>query len=172
MGFLSDVAGSLIGGASSFFGGERQNDAAASSAREAAAINRENFKNRHQWEVADLKKAGLNPILSAHGSPPGASAPAAAVPSNSIGEGVNSAMAARRLRAEIDLMAQQRKESMAREALTDTQNLKTFEEKKGISYDNRVKDVLSKADSRWHGSSAGQFFRLLRSGGNPSGRGR
>lgn len=39
---------------------------------------REAAQNAHQWEVEDLRKAGLNPILSAHGS--GASAGAASVP--------------------------------------------------------------------------------------------
>ena len=27
------------------------------------------MKNRHQWEVSDLRKAGLNPILSAGAAP-------------------------------------------------------------------------------------------------------
>nr|WAE43291.1 MAG: DNA pilot protein [Microviridae sp.] len=34
--------------------------------QDANAQNRENYQNRHQWEVEDLKKAGLNPILSAN----------------------------------------------------------------------------------------------------------
>ena len=28
---------------------------------------KEAMQNRHQWEVADMRKAGLNPILSATG---------------------------------------------------------------------------------------------------------
>lgn len=52
----------------------------ASAAREAARQRewQENFyKNRHQWEVADLRAAGLNPMLSANSAgsvPSGAAA--------------------------------------------------------------------------------------------------
>lgn len=58
------IAGSLIGGAGSAFG-----------ASQANAFSERAYKHRHQWEVADLRKAGLNPILSAKfgggGSPSG-----------------------------------------------------------------------------------------------------
>lgn len=43
----------------------------------SAKFNKEAMRHRHQWEVTDLKKAGLNPILSATGGqPPMASSPA------------------------------------------------------------------------------------------------
>ncbi len=38
--------------------------------REQMAFQREGMQKKHQWEVADLKAAGLNPILSAMGTPP------------------------------------------------------------------------------------------------------
>jgi hypothetical protein len=43
----------------------------ANSAQAAAAnqFTEKQLKNRHQWEVEDLKKAGLNPIMSAGGTP-------------------------------------------------------------------------------------------------------
>nr|DAP46603.1 MAG TPA: DNA pilot protein [Microviridae sp.] len=41
---------------------------------------KEVIKNRHQWEVEDLRKAGLNPILSAGGSGTPGNAPSIVAP--------------------------------------------------------------------------------------------
>lgn len=53
----------------SLLGGMMTNEANAQSAAKANEFTKEMMKNRHQWEVNDLKAAGLNPILSAHGTP-------------------------------------------------------------------------------------------------------
>lgn len=61
------IGGALIGGASSIIGGIFGDNSAKKAAARAAAANERQLKNQHQWEVADLRKAGLNPILSGTG---------------------------------------------------------------------------------------------------------
>lgn len=76
--------------------------------REARANRR--FQERmsstaHQREVADLRKAGLNPILSANR---GASTPGGSTAQiQDVGRGVQSALAVKRFGAEIDLLRAQ-----------------------------------------------------------------
>lgn len=74
-GFINDLTGATTAGAQS-----------QKYALQSATINnkyqKEFTQNAHQWEVQDLQKAGLNPILSAGGS--GASASGGGVGSGTV----------------------------------------------------------------------------------------
>lgn len=75
----SPALGAAIGGGLSFLGGERANSAAAAAVGASNAQTERMMKRRHQWEVADLKAAGLNPVLSAGSAPSMGSSPVAPV---------------------------------------------------------------------------------------------
>lgn len=68
MSFLGDIAGAVIGAGSSIWGANQSNSAAFEMQANSINAQREFMQNRHQWEVEDLRKAGLNPILSATNS--------------------------------------------------------------------------------------------------------
>lgn len=57
----------VIGGVSSILGGLFGSSSAKSQAEIAWEHQKELAQNKHQWEVEDLKAAGLNPVLSATG---------------------------------------------------------------------------------------------------------
>lgn len=134
------IAGGLAGGASSY-GVNKQNVANAKE----AALNREfqdkqamrqmDFQERmsntsHQRQIKDLRKAGLNPILSAKS---GASSPGGASGSGAMARyedvvtpAVNSALAATRATAEVKNIKQQTKKLVheTTSALYDTRTSK------------------------------------------------
>lgn len=116
MGFLSSIGkvvkgvvgsvtgGDILGVAGGLAGSSLTNSAASANAAQANAFTKEQLQNRHQWEVKDLLKAGLNPVLSANAAPSiGHSAMAPVVnPVDSVHSAVNSALASKRLKAEIE----------------------------------------------------------------------
>lgn len=75
------LGGAAIGAAASYLGGQSANAASAYEAKLNRQFQERMTKNKHQYEVADLRKAGLNPILSAHGG--------AAVPSGATAQQKN-----------------------------------------------------------------------------------
>ena len=57
---------SAIGVVGNIWGTNQSNSAAFEMQANSLKAQKEALQNKHQWEVTDLKKAGLNPILSAN----------------------------------------------------------------------------------------------------------
>ena len=97
------VAGAAIGAGASIAGQYFANRASRRSVNRQLAWQREATINRYQWQMDDMRKAGLNPILSYRQAPPGATA-GASYTARSLTEGVpqsvNSAVNAYKASAE------------------------------------------------------------------------
>lgn len=67
MSWLSKVAGSVVGGVFGLVGANKANKQQASQFSQNYQLAHDQLYKQHQIEVADLRAAGLNPILSANG---------------------------------------------------------------------------------------------------------
>ena len=134
--------GSLISGAIGLLGGKLKSSSAKSAARDANQFTKEQLQNRHQWEVDDLKKAGLNPVLSA-GAAPSIGSSAQAEPINPLEDVVQNASTAKmmkRMDAEIDRIKADEKltRSLDKKAVMDTRKSRMEADESMSRYQNNM----------------------------------
>lgn len=147
---MSVVGAAVIGGASRIAGNIIGNKGAASSAEDQRKWSEHMYKNRYQMQMADMKAAGLNPMLAA-GQSPGAAPTGQKADFKSPTEGafIEAASAAQLEKTESEIDTQQTVQDLnkanARKAAAEAdlaESQKPWEQRK---YDilNSVADVLS-----------------------------
>lgn len=139
------IAGAIAGGIAS---GGTQSAFGLYSSSKAWRREREAMQHRHQWEVADLRKAGLNPILSVGGSgTPGGSA---SIPSTPNFDFLNSALSLQQMETE-----QAKKDALDEQGqLTNTETTKTSLENEMIRGTMKSKIALENAINRLNAAKA------------------
>lgn len=147
MGFFKDVLGPvapIIGAVGSFIGGERANAASAASVEKQLAFQEKAYRNRYQWQVEDMRKAGINPMLSVSQGAPAGPAGASYKAQDTVTPAVQSAMAMRRLGAEIRVMDSQAQKNAADAALADNKNISEYMLQQNIQ--ETLKEIASRVD--------------------------
>jgi len=130
-----------IAGGAALLGGVMGNKAQAKESQENREWNRENAQNAHQWQVADLRAAGLNPILSGTGGS-GAQTASSAIASQQdvVTPAVQSAMAARRQDEDLKLIQSQTAKTKEEEKVANEMQQTQRNTQTNLAYDTALKE--------------------------------
>lgn len=167
MGFFNDVGNFFSEGSGKVLSGigldlgmaEWDHDYASDEAARSRAFTKNMYTHRHQWEVEDLLAAGLNPILSAHGSPgtPSSAQASSTMPRNPL----NTAMQIAQMDAEKKKLKQDIQESISRQNLNKVQADLT-EMTKGLVLQQKesatAKAVIDKIDAAIQGFNYKHYY--------------
>lgn len=158
----------ILGGATSLLGGFLGNEASAKEAAKNRKFQAQQSATAHQREVADLRAAGLNPILSATGGS-GASTPSGstATQSDVLSPAIASAMSLMRTIADTQKTMAETNTEFSRRGLVETQTVQASsaaqasrshaelmdEQNIKTQYENRVNKAL------WDNPEMGKIIR-------------
>lgn len=181
---MDPLTAGIISGGMGAVGGWIQNEGMSSNADKQMHFQRGMSDTAHQREVADLRAAGLNPILSALGS--GApSAPGAMAPVSNLGEGlskgVDTALAIRSQNKELeskDAAISNVKADTANKSATagliKAQTAQSAADMRNKTYQNVLLDktmesMIKKAKAEGDWSEVNQIMGVINSGASSAG---
>jgi hypothetical protein len=160
------LIGSILGAVGSLAGGLIDRDTSLKGQSRQAAHTERMYKHRYQWQMEDMAKAGLNPILAYRQSPPGPTGIGGASSNiaSAAATGVSSAVALRRVKAEIDNIRADTAMKSANERLADEQRTVATSQHQlnDVIARGNVLSNMSREPDAW---SAQELMRIMREGG-------